>query len=70
MRTALAFWRRSQVPAATSALVLTRPDQIDWVRITIQFVLGLILAGNSHTAGAFSLLSCSVWVTGIANVSF
>src|ERR1700691_3366298 len=25
---------------------------------------------NSHTAGTFSLLSCSVWVTGIANVSF
>jgi hypothetical protein len=46
MRTALAFWRRSQVSAATSTLVLTRPDQIDWVRITIQFVLGLILAGN------------------------
>ncbi len=46
MRTAMAFWRRSQVPAATSTLVLHRPDQINWVRIAIQFVLGLILAGN------------------------
>jgi hypothetical protein len=46
MRTALAFWRRSQVPAATPTLALHRPDQINWVRITIQFVLGLILAGN------------------------
>ena len=46
MRTALAFWRRPQVSAATSTLVLHRPDQINWVRITIQFALGLILAGN------------------------
>ena len=46
MRTAMAFWRRPQVSAATSTLVLHRPDQINWVRITIQFVLGLILAGN------------------------
>jgi hypothetical protein len=46
MRTALAFWRRSQVSAPTSTYVLTRPDQIDWVRISIQFVLGLILAGD------------------------
>jgi hypothetical protein len=46
MRTAMAFWWRSQVPAATSALVLHRPDQINSVRIAIQFVLGLILAGN------------------------
>jgi hypothetical protein len=46
MRTALAIWRRSQVPAATSTLVLHRPDRINWVRIMIQFVLGLILAGN------------------------
>jgi hypothetical protein len=30
MRTALAFWRRSQVSAATSTLVLHRPDQINW----------------------------------------
>src|SRR6266700_4059798 len=30
MRTALAFWRRSQVSAPTSTLVLHRPDQINW----------------------------------------
>jgi hypothetical protein len=42
----MAFWRRSQVSAATSTLVFHRPNQINWVRITIQFVLGLILAGN------------------------
>jgi hypothetical protein len=46
MRTTLAFWWRPQVSAPTSTLVLHRPDQINWVRITIQFVLGLILAGN------------------------
>jgi hypothetical protein len=46
MRTSMAFWRRPQVSAATSTLVLHRPDQINWVRITIQLVLGLILAVN------------------------
>ena len=46
MRTALAFWRRPQVSAATSTHVLHRPDEINWVRVTIQFVLGLILVGN------------------------
>ena len=46
MRTALAFWRRSQVSAATSPLVLHRPDEINWVRIAMKFVLGLILVGN------------------------
>lgn len=46
MRTAMAFWWRSQVPAATPTLVLHRPDQISWVRVTTQFALGLILASN------------------------
>jgi hypothetical protein len=46
MRTAMAFWRHPQVSAATSTLVLHRPDQINWVRITIQVALGLILVGN------------------------
>lgn len=46
MRIAPVFWRRLQVSAVTSTLVLHRPDQINWVRITIQFALGLILAGN------------------------
>ena len=47
MRTALAFWRRSQVSAAaTSTLIFHRPDQVNWVRVAIQFTLGLILVGN------------------------
>ncbi len=46
MRTAPAFWRRSRVSAATSTLVFQRPDQINWVRVTLQFALGLILLGN------------------------
>jgi len=46
MRTAPAFWRRSRVSAATSTLVFQRPDEINWVRVTLQFALGLILLGN------------------------
>lgn len=46
MRTAPAFWRRSQVSAATSTLVFHRPDQINGVRVALQFALGLILMGN------------------------
>ena len=46
MRTAPAFWRRSRVSAPTSTLVFQRPDQINWVRVTLQFALGLILLGN------------------------
>ena len=46
MRTAPAFWRRSGVSAATSTLVFQRPDQINWVRVGLQFALGIILMGN------------------------
>lgn len=46
MRTALSFWRRSQVPAPTSTLVLGRLDEINWVHIVLKMVVGLILAGN------------------------
>ena len=45
MRTAPAFWRRSAVPAS----VVHRPDQINWVRLILQFALGLILIGNIFT---------------------
>ena len=46
MRTALAFWRRSQVSAPTSTLVIYRPDEINWVHIALKMALGLILVGN------------------------
>jgi len=46
MRTAPAFWRRSRVSATTSTLVFQRPDEINWARVFLQFVLGLILMGN------------------------
>lgn len=46
MRTAPAFWRRSRVSAATSTLVFQRPDEINWARVFLQLLLGLILLGN------------------------
>ena len=46
MRTAPAFWRHSAVSAATSSSVVHRPDEINWVRLILQFALGLILIGN------------------------
>ncbi len=46
MRTALAFWRRSPVSASTSTSIIHRPDEINWLRVALQFALGLILAGN------------------------
>jgi hypothetical protein len=46
MRTALAFWRRSQVCAPTSTLVVHRPGEINWMHIALKFALGLILIGN------------------------
>ena len=46
MRTPLAFWRRSQVSAPTSTLVVHRPDEINWMHIALKFALGLILIGN------------------------
>jgi hypothetical protein len=49
MRTASAFWRRSPASASTSTLVFQRPDQINWIRIALQFALGLILMSNLFT---------------------
>src|ERR1700691_1672230 len=46
MRTALTYWGRSQASAQTSTLVIHRPDQINWVRVVLQFALGLILMSN------------------------
>ena len=45
MRTALAFWRRSQVSASTSARVHYRPDEINWMHVVLKFGLGLLLLG-------------------------
>lgn len=46
MRTAFAFWRRSPVPSQTTTLTVHRPDEINWVRVIVQFALGLIIIGN------------------------
>jgi hypothetical protein len=46
MRTAAAFWRRSQVSAAISTSIVHRPDEINWIHIALQFALGLILLSN------------------------
>ena len=46
MRTALAFWRRSQVSASTSTHVFHRPDKVNWLPVAIKMGLSLILAGN------------------------
>ena len=40
MRTALAFWRRSQVSAPTSTLVVHRPGEINWMHHALKFALG------------------------------
>ena len=45
MKSALAFWRGSTVPAATRT-TFNRPGAINWRRIFLLFVLGIILAGN------------------------
>jgi hypothetical protein len=46
MRTASAFWRRSQVSATSSPTVVHRPDEHNWVRAALMFALGLILIGS------------------------
>jgi hypothetical protein len=45
MKSALAFWRGSTVPAATRT-TFHRPGAIDWRRTFMVFALGIILAGN------------------------
>ena len=46
MRNASTDWGRSQASAQTSTLIIRRPDQINWIRIVLQFAFGLILLGN------------------------
>ena len=46
MRTALAFWRRSQKPATPSVYVVYRPGAINWMHIALKFALGLTLISN------------------------
>ena len=46
MRTAFAFWRRSQTAASPSPHVFHRPDEINWMHVALKFALGLILIGN------------------------
>ena len=45
MRTATAFWRRSNVSADTS-IVFHRPSHPNWVRAALMFALGLLLFGS------------------------
>ncbi len=46
MRTASAFWRRSQGSATPHTIVVHRPEENNWVRIVLMFALGLILLGS------------------------
>lgn len=46
MRTAPASWRHAAVSASTAISVVHRPDETNWVRLILQFALGLILIGN------------------------
>ncbi len=46
MRTASAFWRRSQESVIPPVAVIHRPDEHNWIRVALMFALGLILLGN------------------------
>jgi hypothetical protein len=46
MRTAIAFWRGSQVAASPSTMTLQRPEQVNMVRIILMFAIALILLGS------------------------
>ncbi|HEY0308165.1 MAG TPA: hypothetical protein VGB94_08390 [Acidobacteriaceae bacterium] len=46
MRTASAFWRRSQGAATSSITVMHRPYENTWMRVVLMFALGLILLAN------------------------
>jgi hypothetical protein len=46
MRTASAFWRRSQGSATSSTLIVHRPDEQNWARAALLFALALILFGS------------------------
>jgi hypothetical protein len=46
MRTATAFWRRSEGSATPSTTVLQRPDDSNWIRAALMLALWLILLGT------------------------
>jgi cytochrome bd-type quinol oxidase subunit 2 len=46
MRIAPAFWRRSDVTAASPTTAIHRPDQNNWVRAALMFALALVLLGS------------------------
>ena len=46
MRIAPAFWRGSDVTAASFTTVIHRPDQNNWVRAALMFALALVLLGS------------------------
>jgi len=46
MRTASAFWRRSQGSATPSTTVVHRPDEQNWIRAALMFALSLIFLGS------------------------
>lgn len=46
MRTALAFWRRSEGVATTSTTVIHRPDEPNWIRAALLLLLSLIFIGS------------------------
>ncbi len=46
MRTALAFWRRSEGAATSSTTVIHRSDEVNWVRAALLLLLSVILIGS------------------------
>lgn len=52
MRIAPTFWRGSAESAETLPSVAYRPRELNWIRIALQFALGLILL--SHLAAPFA----------------
>ena len=46
MRNAPAFWRRSELTAASFTTVIHRPDQNNSVRAALMFALALVLLGS------------------------
>jgi hypothetical protein len=46
MRIEPAFWRRSDAAAASLTTVIHRPDQTNWVRAALMFLLALVLLGS------------------------
>lgn len=54
MTTLPAFWRRTSAIPASTSVVVHRPDEINWMRLLLQFALGLIIIGNLLTPLAAS----------------